>query len=304
MAPLLRSAVCALVLSLGTTGCVKKMVVDGQIKGTREASPAIDTLQDFEVARAVTFSGIGQLEGMHKLSPENEDGLFMLLKAWSGAAAGFIEDDWEMAEDAGDEALADYQRARARAAYDRAIAYGVELLEKKAQGFEKAKKNSDTMKAYLAAFDDRSDAVTLLWLGQAWMSRVNVSKDMPEYVADLFVGVALAERAVALDETVEYGLGRVLLGAYHARAGMAEPEDSQREFQRAMQLSGGRALMAKFQLARTLLCLKADKAGYEAALNEVIQAGDTLPEQRLQNTIAKRRARRYLAKGREADCGF
>jgi hypothetical protein len=36
----------------------------------------------------------------------------------------------------------------------------------------------------------------------------------------------------------------------------------------------------------------------------VVDAPDALPEQRLQNTIAKRRARRYLGKSRMAACGF
>jgi hypothetical protein len=45
-------------------------------------------------------------------------------------------------------------------------------------------------------------------------------------------------------------------------------------------------------------------ANYEATLKEVVDAPDALPEQRLQNTIAKRRARRYLGKSRMANCGF
>jgi hypothetical protein len=36
----------------------------------------------------------------------------------------------------------------------------------------------------------------------------------------------------------------------------------------------------------------------------VVEAPDGLPEQRLHNTIAKRRARRYLGKSRLAACGF
>jgi hypothetical protein len=304
MTNILRVGAVALMLSLGTTGCVKKMLVNGQIKSTRDASAAIDTLQDYEVARGIAFGGLGQLEGMHKLAPDNEDGLYMLMKAWSGAGAGFIEDDWEAADDAGDEALAEYHRTRARAAYDRAIHYGVELLEKTAEGFEKAKRNEETIKGYLANFTDKEDAPTLLWLGQAWLSRVNVSKDMPEYIGELFVGEALVRRSVELDETAAYALGHVILGAFHARTASAELDDSYKHFQRAVELTGGKALMAKFQLARTYFCMKADKASYEKTLNEVVDAGDTLPEQRLQNTIAKRRARRYLGKARESNCGF
>jgi hypothetical protein len=52
-------------------------------------------------------------------------------------------------------------------------------------------------------------------------------------------------------------------------------------------------------------CFKSDRANYEKILNDVLKAGDTLPEARLPNVIAKRRARRYLKnKIFQEDCGF
>jgi hypothetical protein len=50
--------------------------------------------------------------------------------------------------------------------------------------------------------------------------------------------------------------------------------------------------------------MKGDKVSYEKTLREVVEAPDLLPERRLQNAVAKRRARRYLEKKRMADCGF
>ena len=86
-------ALCALMLS--TTGCISKLVLNGQVSATRNASAAIDTLHDYEVARAVAFNGIGQFEGMHYLAPENTDALFMLVKGWTGATFGWTEDEAE-----------------------------------------------------------------------------------------------------------------------------------------------------------------------------------------------------------------
>ncbi len=85
---------------------------------------------------------------------------------------------------------------------------------------------------------------------------------------------------------------------------MAELDQSQKQFARAIDLTGGRALLSKFQLARTYYCMKGDKASYEKTLREIVDAPDVLPEQRLQNTVAKRRARRYLGKSRMSNCGF
>jgi hypothetical protein len=284
-------------------GCVKTAILNGQIKGTRDGSVAIDTLSDYEVARTIAYAGLGQFEGMHELAPDNEDALFLLTKGWTATGFAFIEDDYEMAVDADDDARADYHRARARAAYDRAIQYGIALLELRAKGFDKAKNNVASMKTYLSQFY-KNDALSLLWVGTAWLAKANIAKDDPAVVAELHVGEALVERSVELNESLAYAAGRTALGSYHARTAMAELDASLKHFMRAIELTQGKALLPKFALARSYYCMKGDKGSYEKTLREVIDAPDLLPEQRLQNAIAKRRARRYLGKSRMATCGF
>lgn len=294
----------AMAMLLGATGCIKSAILNGQIKGTRDASVAVDTLGDYEVARGIAFAGLGQMEGMRKLAPENEDALYMLTKAWAGAGFAFMEDDYEAADDAEDDAMAEYHRTRARNAYSRAIEYGVALLERTKTGFDAAKVNQDDFEKYLKSFDSEEDAANLLWVGQAWLARVNVSKDFPELIGELYVGVSLVQRSVEIDETAFHGLGRTMLGAYHARTAMAELDESKKQFDRAIEINGGKALMTKFQLAKSYYCQKGDKENYEKTLQEIVDAGDILPEQRLQNTIAKRRAARYLSDKRKEQCGF
>lgn len=293
--------------ALGTTGCIKEMILNGQIEGTRKASAAIDTLSDYEVANVTAFNGIGQFEGMHYLAPDNEDALFMLVKSWTGASFAFIEDQMEQAEDAEgtESALYKYQRARARAGYDRAVHYGIELLEHKTKGFEQARKNDQTLKAWLATFDDAEhDPENLFWTGYAWIARVNVAQEDPAMVADLFVGVAMLERVIQLDEKFYYGNAHTILGAYHARNAMAELDEAKKEFEKSIQISGGKMLLPKFQLAAKYYCVKGDQENYVKTLTEVIEADDPLPEQRFTNSIAKRRAKRFLGKERLKACGF
>ncbi len=294
-------------LGLGSTGCIKKMLLDGQIKSTRIASAAVSSISDYEVAKHAAMAGLAKFEGMHYLGPDNEDALFMLTKGWAGAAFGFIEDEMEQAMDlhGEDSELYEYHKARGVAAYSRAVHYGTKLLEKRNPGFEAGSRNADTMKAWLAGFTDpEADAPNLFWTGQAWMARVNLLKDDPITVANLFIGMMMMRRSVELDEKYNYGTGRVILGAYHARSAMAELDESKKQFELALQINGGKALLAKFNFAAKYYCVKVDKANYVKLLTEVIEAGDVLPEQRLQNTIAKRKARRYLSKSRMEDCGF
>lgn len=293
-------------MSLSVTGCLKKVLIDGQVKGTRDGSDAVNTLHDFEVARAVARAGLGTLEGMYKLAPDNEDALFLLTRSWAGASFAFTEDDYEQAEEAKDDQLAAYHKARTRAGFERARFYGVQLLKKKAPGFDEATRNSDTMRAYmLKNFNHASEAPDLLWASYAWIGLVGIAKDDPEVVANLYVGVAIAERAVELDEKLEHGLGHILLGAYHARTAQSELDEAKQHFDRAMQINEGKFLSTQLQYAQRYYCAKSDKANYEKMLNEVLKAGDPIPEARLPNLIAKRRARRYLDnKIFQEDCGF
>ena len=63
-------------------------------------------------------------------------------------------------------------------------------------------------------------------------------------------------------------------------------------------------LIAHVAYATTYACVKGDRSLYEQLLNEALTAQDPDPEQRLANLIAKRDAKRAMAKARMMDCGF
>ena len=298
-------------LSFGATGCIKQMLIDGQIESTRKASAAFDTIGDYELARTAAQAGLVQFEGMHKLSPDNEDALFMLLKGWTGYGFAFVEDDYELAVDALDDDLADYQRKRANMAFERAIFYGLELIHHKDDGFERARKNLAPMKAWVeATFTDPEDAGVLFWTGYAWMARVDLMKNDEqrggEIVGDLFVGEQMVERAVALDPHYNDYAGLVALGAYHARplVGADELAQSKGLFEQALTMTKRGALVVQLNYAKAYACATHDGALYGNLMNEVLQAADPDPNQRLTNAVAKRRAKRYLQPSRMSDCSF
>jgi hypothetical protein len=310
MRPTFLSCAFAGALALFSTGCIKAMLVNGQIEGTRQASGAFDTIGDYEMARSAAQAGLVQFEGMHRLAPSNDDALFMLTKGWTGYGFGFIEDDMEAAEDAGDQELADYHRKRARMAYDRAVFYGLELLGHKSSDLDTAKKNDQSLRAWLADnFSSTDDAANLFWTGYAWMARVNLMKgdeeEGPAFIADLYVGVAMVERAVALDPSFESYSGLVALGAYHARSAIAELGDAKKLFDTAVEKTQGKNLIVQLNYATKYACAKGDRVLYEQMINTVLQAADPDPYHRLSNAIAKRRAKRWLGKKRMKDaCGI
>lgn len=291
-------------LALGNAGCIKKMMIDSQIRATRLGSGAADTIGDFEVARGAASAGVLQFEGMHRLAPDNEDALFLLTRSWTGWGYAFAQDDYEVALLKGDDDLAEYHKGRAKLAFDRAIYYGLELVGKKAKGFEDARKSADGIKEWLEKhFDDREDAETLYWLGSAWLARVNLLKDEPEYVADLFVGVAILQRSRDLDPEVNAWGATSTLAAYHARTSMAELDESKRLLDLALAKTQRKSLGILLNKAK-YACSKGDQPLYEKVLNEILAAEDPDPNLRLQNTIAKRRAKRALSPMAMEECGF
>jgi len=297
-------------LSLGATGCIKSALTNGQISATREASGALDTIGDYELARSAAQAGLVQFEGMHQLAPDNSDALFMLTKGWVGYGYGFIEDELAAAEDRGDDDMADYERQRARMAYDRAVFYGLQLLAQKADGFEPAKKNEESLTKWLKEnFTSDDDAEALFWTGYGWMARVNLMKgddnEGPAFIAELYIGVAMVQRAVEIDPSLEHYSGLVALAAYHARSNVAELDQAKQLLDTALAKTQGKDLMVQFAYATKYACMKGDAKLYESMLNQVLAAQDPDPGQRLENAMAKREARRWMGKRRVKDeCGI
>jgi TRAP transporter T-component len=285
------------------SGCIESMLTNGTIKSTREASVVFDQMGDYELAKTAAQAGMVQNEGFHKLAPDNEDALFMLVQGWGGYAWGFCEDDMEIARDQGDDDAADYHKKRAKLAYDRAIFYGLELLSHKDKGFEQAKRDDHTMEEWLKKFDDKEDAANLFWVAYAWMSRVNLLQDDPAMVADLFIGVDMMERSFALDPDYYFSSAMVALGAYHGRTADAEVADAKKLFDTALQKTQHKSLAVQLTYAQ-MACILGDRALFDQNIKEVLNAEDPDPAQRMNNTLAKRRAKRYSSKQRMMDCGF
>jgi hypothetical protein len=210
----------------------------------------------------------------------------------------------EAAQTKDDDDLADYHHRRARMAYDRAVFYGLELLSHNDKGFDAAKKNADTMKAWLKKFDSKDDAANLFWIGYAWLARVALEQDDPAMVADLFVGYEMIARQVELDPGYNHWNGLLAVAAYHSRAALAEPAEGKKVFDQALEKTQRKDLMVQLTYAQTYACVMTERPLYEKLLKEVLDAGDTDPEQRLENAIAKRKARRYLHKHWLETCGF
>jgi hypothetical protein len=311
-------------VALASSGCIKKTLAKGQIKSTREGSAAMQTTADYETARLAASAGVAQFEGMHMLVPDDDNAYFLVIRGWASLAFAFVEDDMETALLAGDDENVAYHRARAKSMYTRSVNYGLEWMESKNAGIHDAIKHGSEkeIQDYLKKFTDEEDADFLFWTGQAWMSRVNVDKADIGAIGQVFIGRSMVERAVELKDDIERGSGHVILASYYARTGFntlgqESFDKAKAHFDKAAQINGGKVLLGRVQMARSYACRMHDESPgrkasfdmYMKLLNEVLEADDPLPEARLTNAIAKRKARRYASKkwieevARE-DCGW
>ena len=297
-------------VGLSSIGCINKTLLDGQIRSTRYAAGSGDTVPDYDAGKGAVVAGLGQFEGLHALGPDNTDSLYLLAKLWTIYGNAFVEDDMQAAQDAGNEELAEYQRNKARMAYDRAVFYGLQLLGQKADGFQQARKNQATLDKWLAEnFTDKEDAPNLLWTGSAWGARVGLmagdDEEGPGFVAELFIAASLLERAAALDPSAEHYGAPLALASYHARSTMAEPDEAKKIFDDVLEKTKGKTLLVQLNYGIKYACVKGDGALYQSMLDKVLQAGDTDPEERAANAVAKRLAKRWLGKHRAKEqCGI
>ena len=281
------------------SGCdMTKLAVNTQADVMARASPVVEEQTDYEFARTSIPATLTQIDGLLRVSPENETLLLLAVRGFASYAYSFIEDDMEQAELSGDYQRADYQRGRARRMYLKAKRLGLQLLAIVEADFpEKLQRDPDTLKQFLdAEFTDASDAPALFWTGYAWGSAINVSRDNPELIADLPFPLVLVERALALDETYYHAAGHVFLGVAKSSAGTSmggNPEQGRKHFERALALTNRKASIVHVKYAQSYAVQVQDKKLFSALLGEVLAAPITAGTRlSLANTVARRRARR------------
>jgi hypothetical protein len=292
-----------LFLQLALAGCdMTKFTARSSAGLFERAAPAFDELADYEFAKQAAPASIMQLEGILRIEPEDPRLLLAAAQAWTSYAFGFVEDEAELAEQRGDLAGADRQRARARRMYLHARDLGRRWLSERASGAEQAlSAGPDKLQAFLAReLDEESDAKALFWTGNAWGAAIDISRDDPALLADLPLARTLVEHSVRLDERYYGAAGHVFLGCSHATLSPAlggDPKAAHRHFERALALTRRTALMVQINYARCYAVQTQNRGLFVSLLGETSRASvDLNPQARLPNEVARRRAARLLSR--------
>jgi len=265
--------------------CIPKRVV---VRTTAvilpDALAAMNEEGDLKLAEAAAATNLKLVEGLLHADPKNRQLAALTAQGFGGYALAFVEDD---------------DPARAAAFYRRGKDYGLRALMQDRHVAAGVAGTDDAFAASLKHLD-QGDKELILWTAMCWGKWIDLSRTNPAAVADLPRAEALFERLLQLDEGYYYAAPHVFLGVFYGgRSPMlgGRLEEARAHFERALSLTHGRFLTTRLYYAEYFARQTQDRALFETQLHAILDApDDILPEQRLANAVAKRKAARLLSR--------
>jgi hypothetical protein len=277
---------------------IKKTAASVTAQIMRDGLPAIEEEDDLGYANQASLVSLKTLEAMQRSNPKDPNILFMLARSYGAYTFGFVENDILEAKGV-NEPFEKVATDRAKRFYGRGKKFGLMLLSRN-KAFEKSLKGPlDNFKHALQGFG-KKDVPGLFWTAFNWGSFINYSKDSPEAIMELPRIEAMMRRVMELDSNYYFAGPHQFFGVFYASrpktlGGL--PEESKKEFDQAVQTTGGKYLMAKVLYAQFYDVQTQNRSEFQNTLKEVAGAdAAALPEQRLANELAKQRAGILLRK--------
>jgi hypothetical protein len=282
---------------LALTACDTAKIGAGATAALFErAAPGVEQHWDYDIVGKSFPASIMQLEGLLHIVPDNETIGLSLVAAYIGYGTGWIEDRVEVADFEDEWEEADHLRRRALVMYTRAWELSKHFMRNRDPGLDDAIKGGvDSLEAWLnAAFIAKEDAAILLWAGASLGARINMGMEDMDTVADLPLAKVILNRSVELDPDFMFMIGKMTMGTLAASEFPPDMDRAKLVFDEVLEKTERRNLMVQMSMARYYAVNVGDHKLFRELLQEVLDAGDVLPEARLSNAIARRRAQRYL----------
>lgn len=248
--------------------------------------PTVENLQkqtDLDLVCEGSPAYLLMIDSMIAGDPDSPDLLRVGSQAYSGYVAAMQE--------------CGLSEERTSAVAEKGRLYGTRLLSRMlplSPGTEGTEEEFEKRLARLCT----SQVPDLFWGTFAWLSWIQTQQGSPAAMADLATVEKIMARLLELDETYQAGSSHLFFGAYYAsRPAMlgGDPAKSEHHFTRALELSGGKFLLAQTTYAETLARQRLDRKLHDRLLEEVLDFPlDSAPEYALSNQIAKRKARKLL----------
>lgn len=287
-------------MSLSASGCsLKRMAVDTTASILSEADIVARSYFDWESAGQAGPAGIIQFEGLHLVSPDNDELTLMLVKAYMAYAYGWVMDSYEVARAEGDFDLAEHHQFRAYLMYSRARDLALRVVKGRDPEIASALvMPPKELAAYLDRKFDMDDLPSLFWLMMSWTSAINNSPDAAE-LADMAELRVIARWVIERDPGYEDAGALAFLGGFESsmpKAFGGDPEKGKQYFERALELTQRKNHILLINYATLYAVNAQDRELYVSLLREIIESGDQGAPYRMSNKVARRRAVRALAR--------
>ena len=285
--------VCALTLLQGCAMLKRKAV--GMVAETLASSGDVFTRDDdLElVGDAIPF-GLKLYESLLDSAPTNKDLLIATCSNFTQYGVAYVETEALVLGEAQHHDEVVHLNARALKLYLRAKGYCERAMEVRFPGIMQ-KLPADPVGALAKA--EKKDVPLLYWMAASWGSAIALGVDRPDLVIDMPTVRALAERAMALDETWSRGTLHemfVSLDSLPPALG-GNPERARMHFTKAVEQQKGLSPGPYVALALGVAVPAQDRAEYEKLLNEALAIDPAKdPSNQLVTLVQQRRARALL----------
>jgi hypothetical protein len=269
------------------TGCIQTLAVSTVGGIVEEGFEAFTGEDDLQFAEKALPGNIKLLEVMLKSAPEDKRLLRLVSEGYSSYALAFLEDS---------------DVVRARAFYLRGKEYGERILGQDAELSKALHGSPDDLRRILS--QRTKDAVPgVFWTAFGWASYINLSLTNPDAIADLPTTEVLMDFVAKTDSAYYFGGADLFLGAlYGSRPAFfgGDTSVSKQHFEKALRLNHGKFLMTYVYYARSFAVQTQNESLFEELLTKVENTQlDVLPNFRLANAVAKKKAQLLLAKKAE-----
>lgn len=287
----------AIIITFAFQACTPKQIAsDLTSQIMRGGAPAIEMEPDVEIAERSGMTLIKMMEALQYDNPKNKNYHILLARSYGNYTLGFIE--LKMLKYEGkDEQLYQKNLKRAKRFYATGKQMGLAVLKKNGSFKKALTKDLDSFKKALKGFG-RGSVPQLFWTAFNWGSTINLNKDSPLAIIEFPKVEAIMKRVLELDEYFFYGGPHLFMAvSYGSRPKMfgGDPIKSKEHFEKAIKAYNRKFLMAIVLYAQFYAVQMQDKDLFRQLLNEVIEAdAAALPEQRLANELAKKRAKVLL----------
>ncbi len=266
------------------SGCIQGIAVSTVGGIVDDGFTAITGESDLDFAEKALPGNIKLLEVMLKSDPDNVRMLVLTSQGYSSYALAYLEDSLQ---------------DRARDFYARGRDYGLRILR---QDDDVAKALDGTVDDLKAVLERKGKDLVpgAFWAAFGWGSFIQLSLDNPDAIGDLPRAEALMEFVTRHDSAYYYGGAHVFLGTlYGSRPKMlgGNIDLARRHFESALRINGGKFLMTYVYQAKSVAVQTLDEELFDSCLRKVQEASlEILPEFRLANAIAKRKAQLLLSR--------